>query len=211
MTLRKQGYQKRTHILYYHCSHFNGHYIRLDLLKEQVINGFNNLKSFIKTVLNDYVIKIINKINKEKESKRYDVDTKEYDLAKARKDELDNLISKLLDSYIKGIMPNEAYENMMKKYKAEYDELSEKIKRLEVKLSNNSSNCERISAKQLNYILNIDEKELFNNDLLKSIIKSIRISDIKEEDKIIRNTHIEYYGIGELKDFYEQDSNIYKN
>ena len=107
-------------------------------------------------------------------------------------------------------MPDEAYENMMKKYKAEYDELSEKIKRLEVKLSNNSSNCERISAKQLNYILNIDEKEL-NNDLLKSIIKTIRISDIKEENKIIRNTHIEYYGIGELKDFYEQDSNIYKN
>lgn len=211
MTLRKQGYQKRSHILYYHCSHCNGHYMRLDLLKEQVINDFNNLKSFIASVPNDYVIKIINKINKEKESKRYDVDTKEYDLAKARKDELDNLISKLLDSYMKGIMPDEAYENMMKKYKAEYDELSEKIKRLEVKLSNNNSNFERISAKQLNYILNIDEKELFNNDLLKSIIKTIKISDIKEEDKIIRNTHIEYYGIGELKDFYEQDSNIYKN
>ena len=211
MTLRKQGYQKRSHILYYHCSHCNGHYIRLDLLKEQVINDFNNLKSFIATVPNDYVIKIINKINKERESKRYDVDTKEYDLAKARKDELDNLISKLLDSYMKGIMPDEAYENMMKKYKAEYDELSKNLKRLEVKLSNNSSNCERISAKQLNYIFNIDEKELFNNDLLKSIIKTIKISDIKEEDKIIRNTHIEYYGIGELKDFYEQDSNIYKN
>lgn len=211
MTLRKQGYQKRSHILYYHCSRCNGHYMRLDLLEEQVINDFNNLKSFIASVPNDYVIKIINKINKEKESKRYDVDTKEYNIAKARKDELDNLIAKLLDSYMKGIMPDEAYENMMKKYKAEYDELSEKIKRLEVKLSNNSSNCERISAKQLNYILNIDEKELFNNDLLKSIIKIIRISDIKEEDRIVRNTHIEYYGIGELKDFYEQDSNIYKN
>ena len=64
MTLRKQGYQKRSHILYYHCSYCKGHYMRLDLLKEQVINDFNNLKLFISSVPNDYVIKIINKINK---------------------------------------------------------------------------------------------------------------------------------------------------
>ncbi len=209
MTLRKQGYQKRSHILYYHCSHCNGHYMRLDLLKEQVINDFNNLKSFIKTIPNDYLIQIIHKINKE--SKKYDLDTKKYDLSKTRKNELDNLISKLLDSYMKGIIPEETYENMMKKYKAEYDDISAKIKQLEIKLSNNSFNYEKISAKQLNYILNIDEKKLFSYVLLKSIIKTIKISDIKEEDKIIRNTHIEYYGIGELKDLYEQDSNIYKN
>ena len=40
MTLRKQGYQKRSYILYYHCSHCKGHYIRLDLLKKQVIEDF---------------------------------------------------------------------------------------------------------------------------------------------------------------------------
>lgn len=210
MTLRKQGYQKRSHILYYHCSYCKGHYIRLDLLKEQVIEDFKKLKLFIASIPHDYLVNVINKINKEKESKKLDIDTKDYNLAKIRKDELDNIISKLLDSYSKGIIPDGAYETMMKKYKSEYDELVKKIKKLEVKLSNKDISIEKVSIKQLEYILNIKEDELFNNNLFSSIIKSIKIKDTNVDGKIIRNTHIIYYGLGELKEFYE-GSNICKN
>ncbi len=210
MTLRKQGYQKRSHILYYHCSHCKGHYIRLDLLKKQVIEDFNKLKLFIASIPQDYLVNVINKINKEKESKKLDIDTEEYDLANARKDELDNIISKLLDSYSKGIIPDGAYETMMKKYKSEYDELVKKLSKLEVRLSNKDISIEKISVKQLEYILNIKEYELFSNNLFNSIIKSIKIKDTNVDGKIIRNTHIIYYGLGELKEFYE-GSNICEN
>ena len=210
MTLRKQGYQKRNHILYYHCNYCKGHYIRLDLLKKQVIEDFNKLKLFIASIPHDYLVNVINKINKEKESKKIDIDTKDYTLANTRKDELDNIIFKLLDSYSKGIIPDGAYETMMKKYKSEYDELVKKIKKLEVKLSNKDISIEKVSIKQLEYILNINEDELFNNNLFNSIIKSIKIKDTNVDGKIIRNTHIIYYGLGELKEFYE-GSNICEN
>lgn len=210
MTLRKQGYQKRSHILYYHCSHCKGHYIRLDLLKKQVIEDFNKLKQFIASIPHNYLVNVINKINKDKESKKLDIDIKEYNLATSRKDELDNLIFKLLDSYSKGIIPDGAYETMMKKYKSEYDELVKKLSKLEVRLSNKDISIEKISVKQLEYILNINEDELFNNNLFNSIIKFIKIKDTNVDGKIIRNTHIIYYGLGELKEFYE-GSNICKN
>jgi DNA invertase Pin-like site-specific DNA recombinase len=210
MTLRKQGYQKRSHILYYHCSYCKGHYLRLDLLKKQIIEDFNKLKLFIESIPKNYLINVINKINKEKESLKYDIDTKDFDIANHRKCELVNLISKLLDSYSKGIIPDGAYENMMLNYKSEYDELEKKIKKLEVKLSNKDISIEKVSIKQLDYILSINESEILNNNLLNSIIKSIKIKDTFIDGKIIRNTHIEYYGLGELKEFYE-DSNIYKN
>ena len=211
MTLRKQGAKKYNNVLYYNCRNCKGHYIRLDLLKQQVIEDFRQLKQFISSVPHEYLVNVVNRINKAKESKKYDIDTKDYDLAMHRKEELDNLISKLLDSYSKGIIPDGAYENMMLKYKSEYDELVKKIKKLEVKLSNKDINIEKVSIKQLEYILNINENELLDTNLLNSVIKSIKIQDTNRDGKIIRTTHIEYYGIGELKEYYNESSNICKN
>ena len=44
-----------------------------------------------------------------------------------------------------------------------------------------------------------------------SVIKSIKIQDTNCDGKIIRTTQIEYYGIGELKEYYNESSNICKN
>ena len=40
---------------------------------------------------------------------------------------------------------------------------------------------------------------------------NIKIQDTNCDGKIIRTTHIEYYGIGELKEYYNESSNICKN
>lgn len=211
MTLRKQGYKNRSHILYYHCSHCNGHYIRLDLLKQQVIDDFKELKEFISSVPQDNLVNEINKINKQKAERKNRVDTKEYNSSIERKVQLDNLISKLLDSYTKRIIPDDAYESMMLNYKKEYDEIASKVKKLEGKLTANDTELQKVSMKQLEYILSIKENEILNSDFLNAIIKKIQIQDSQDGEKIIRNTHIEYYSIGKLKELYEQNSNLCQN
>lgn len=208
MTLRKQGYKNRSHILYYHCSHCNGHYIRLDLLKQQVINDFKELKEFISSVPQGELVNEINKINKKKAERKNKVDTKEYTSSIERKVQLDNLISKLLDSYTKGIIPDDVYESMMLNYKTEYDEITSKIKKLEGVLTSNDTEILKVSVKELEYILSINEEEILKSDFLNSVIEKIQIQDSRNEDKTIRNTHIEYYSIGKLKELYEQNSNL---
>lgn len=208
MTLRKQGYKNRSHILYYHCSHCNGHYIRLDLLKQQVIDDFKELKEFISSVPQDNLVNEINKINKQKAEQKNKVDTKEYNSSIKRKVQLDNLISKLLDSYTKGIIPDDVYESMMLNYKIEYDEIASKIKKLEGALATNDTEIQKVSVKELEYILSIKEDEILQSDFLNAMIKKIQIQDTQDGEKTIRNTHIEYYSIGELKELYEQNSNL---
>lgn len=208
MTLRKQGYKNRSHILYYHCSHCNGHYIRLDLLKQQVIDDFKHLQEFISSVPQDELVNEINKINKKKAERKNKIDTKEYNSSVERKVQLDNLISKLLDSYTKGIIPDDVYESMMLNYKKEYDELTSKVKKLEGALTANDTEIQKVSIKELEYILSINEEEILESDFLNSVIKKILIQDSRNDEKTIRNTHIEYYSIGELKELYEQNSSI---
>ncbi|MCI9654244.1 MAG: recombinase family protein [Acholeplasmatales bacterium] len=208
MTLRKQGYKNRSHILYYHCSYCNGHYIRLDLLKQQVINDFKELKEFISSVPQDELVNEINKINKLKAERKNKADTKEYNASIERKVQLDNLISKLLDSYTKGIIPDDVYESMMLNYKTEYDEITSKIKKLEGALATNDTEIQKVSVKELEYILSIKEDEILKREFLNAVIKKIQIQDSQDGEKTIRNTHIEYYSIGELKELYEQNSNL---
>lgn len=208
MTLRKQGYKNRSHILYYHCSHCNGHYIRLDLLKQQVIDDYKCLQEFISSVPQDYLVNEINKINKQKAERKNKVDTKEYNSSIKRKVQLDNLISKLLDSYTKGIIPDDVYESMMLNYKKEYDEITSKIKKLESTLTANDTEIQKVSIKELEYILSIDEEEILKSEFLNAVIKKIQIQDSQDGEKTLRNTRIEYYSIGELKEFYEQNSNL---
>ncbi len=208
MTLRKQGYKNRSHILYYHCSHCNGHYIRLDRLKQQVIDDFKGLKEFISSVPQDNLVNEINNINKQKIERKNRVDIKEYNSSIERKVQLDTLISKLLDSYTKGIIPDDAYESMMLNYKKEYDEISSKVKRLEGTITANDTEIQKVSVKQLEYILSINEDEILKSDFINAMIKKIQIRDTQDGEKTIRNTHIEYYSIGKLKELYEQNSNL---
>ncbi len=208
MTLRKQGYKNRSHILYYHCSHCNGHYIRLDLLKQQVIDDFKHLQEFISSVPQDELVNEINKINKKKAERKNKIDTKEYNSSVERKVQLDSLISKLLDSYTKGIIPDDVYESMMQNYKKEYDELTSKVKKLEGTLTANDTEIQKVSIKELEYILSIEEEEILKREFLNAVIKKIQIQDSQDGEKTIRNTHIEYYSIGELKELYEQNSSI---
>lgn len=208
MTLRKQGYKNRSHILYYHCSHCNGHYIRLDLLKQQVIDDYKCLQEFIFSVPQDNLVNQINKINEKKAERKNKVDTKEYNSSVERKVQLDSLISKLLDSYTKGIIPDDVYESMMLNYKKEYDEITSKIKKLESTLTANDTEIQKVSIKELEYILSIDEEEILKSEFLNAVIKKIQIQDSQDGERTIRNTHIEYYSIGELKELYEQNSNL---
>ena len=99
----------------------------------------------------------------------------------------------------------------MIKYKKEYDDIVVKIKKLESNLAAKDTEIEKVSVKQLECILSIEDDELLNPDFLNCIIKKIQIKDTQDGNKIIRNTHIEYYSIGELKEIYEQNSNICEN
>ncbi|MDE5856605.1 MAG: hypothetical protein K2H06_06120, partial [Anaeroplasmataceae bacterium] len=125
-----------------------------------------------------------------------------------------DLMKKLLDTYTSGILPDEAYQSMMKDYKKEYDELFCQSKILKTKIENAKSfSDEKLSEQQLSFLLSIDANHLFEEHLLKSIIKSIRIYEKNEEGKTVKTILIEYFGIGVLKELYydKQSRNLCKN
>ena len=97
---------------------------------------------------------------------------------------------------------------MMLNYKKEYDEITSKIKKLESTLIANDTEIQKVSIKELEYILSIDEEEILKSEFLNAVIKKIQIQDSQDGEKTLRNTRIEYYSIGELKEFYEQNSNL---
>ncbi|MDE5546307.1 MAG: hypothetical protein K2I88_02460, partial [Anaeroplasmataceae bacterium] len=72
---------------------------------------------------------------------------------------------------------------------------------------------EKSSEQQLSFILSIDANHLFEEHLLKSIVKSIRIYEKKEEGKTVKIILIEYFGIGVLKELYydKQNRNLCQN
>ncbi len=213
--LRRQSKSKRH---YFYCGKetkgCGGHYIPLTVLQDLILKDFEDLQSFISSVPKEILISKLNQINQQKNSNQIAIYQKENTKYEKRLNHLTDLMKKLLDTYASGILPDEAYQSMMKDYKKEYDEIFSQSKNLKTKIENAKSfTDEKVSEQQLSFLLSIDANHLFEEHLLKSIVKSIRIYEKYEEGKKVKTILIEYFGIGVLKELYydKQSRNLCKN
>ncbi|MCM1556715.1 MAG: recombinase family protein [Anaeroplasma bactoclasticum] len=199
--LRRQSKSKQH---YFYCAKetkgCGGHYIPLTVLQDLISNDFKDLQTFISTVPKEILITKLNQINQQKNNNQIAIYQKENTKHEQRLKYLTNLMKKLLDTYALGILPDDAYQSLMKDYKKEYDEISSQSKILKTKIENiKPYTYEIVSKQQLSFLLNIDANQLFEQQLLKNIVKSIRIYEKNEEGNTEKTILIEYYGIGVLK------------
>lgn len=213
--LRRQSKNKEH---YFYCAKESkgcgGHYILLTVLQDLIMKDFKDLQSVISSAPKEILLSKLNQINQQKNSNQIAIYQKENTKHEKRLNHLTDLMKKLLDTYASGILPDEAYQSMMKDYKKEYDTIFSQSKILKTKIENAKSfTDEKLSEQQLSFIFSIDANHLFEEHLLKSIVKSIRIYEKNEEGKKVKTVLIEYYGIGVLKELYydEQSGNLCKN
>ncbi|MCM1130408.1 MAG: recombinase family protein [Roseburia sp.] len=199
--LRQQSRSKQH---YFYCAKetkgCGGHYIPLTVLQDLISNDFKDLQSFISIVPKEILITKLNQINQQKNNNQIAIYQKKNTKHEQRLKYLTNLMKKLLDTYALGILPDDAYQSLMKDYKKEYDEISSQSKILKTKIENiKPYTYEIVSKQQLSFLLNIDANQLFEQQLLKNIVKSIRIYEKNEEGNKEKTILIEYYGLGVLK------------
>ncbi len=156
--LRRQSKSKEH---YFYCAKetkgCGGHYIPLTVLQDLILKDFKDLQSFISSAPKEILISKLNQINQQKNSDQIAIYQKENTKHEKRLNHLTDLMKKLLDTYTSGILPDEAYQSMMKDYKKEYDELFGHSKILKTKIENAKSFAdEKSSEQQLSFILSID-------------------------------------------------------
>lgn len=188
---------------YYRCEKASGgcggHTIKVDDLKKLVSDDFLNVQELLRKLPKE---KFIEEINKSKKSvSTFDSSSIEVEQITKRLSELDNIISKLIDSYSKQIIPEATYIKMMKKYKEEYEQLEAKTKRFKEK----KSIKKELSIDDLiRNILSIKVADIYKNHAVQNIISKIYLS---EEDKHTE-LRIEYYSIGTLGGILNESGNL---
>ncbi len=204
MILRKQGNNKYKEQYYFHCAKDNGgcggHYFRLEMLKELIFNDFKNMLDKVVTTSYIAVISMLNHLNLEKKIENQILERKQLERTKKRLQELQFLISTLLETYSKHLLPEDSYQSLLKEYKKEYVEQTIKEKALSENIGiSNISEFEKTSRRQLDSIIALETYDLFEGGLLRKIISSIKIYDTKKENQTIRTIQIKYCDLGILK------------
>lgn len=191
-TLRYKNYtegEKKVPRYICRCNSCTNHtHIKASLIEQIAINEVTNLYNkivvdeakFLQFCSNYYANMKSNKKNDDLENIQEEMDSGNKRLA-----ELENIISKLFESRINEDIPQVIYENMMKKYKKEADEITITLDELAKKISNMQNKTEthymddaqafveRLKGIDLN---NLTRKELLN------IFESITITKINKNN-----------------------------
>lgn len=192
---------------YYRCEAktggCGGHNIRVEKLKELVLNDFINLQQMISNIPKNELIKIVEEANEKSKTKQLSKSHLELETINKRLKELDKMINKLIDSYSKDIIAEDSYQRLMLKYKKEYEELSFKERKYiqcnEEKVKKDTMSFEE----QLEFILSINSEDLYDNNMISKIVKTIYIKEEiinNQKEQIIT---IEYYNLGVITKYYE--------
>ena len=191
---------------YYRCESktggCGGHNIRVDKLKELVLEDFKNLQEILNNIPKEEIKNILIKENDKLNSKHITKSTLELESINKRINELDNVINKLIDSYSKKIIPELTYQKLMIKYKSEYEELLTKERKYKT-INNNQRVTNLTLDEQLDFILSIDNDNFYEDNLVSKIVKNIYIKEETINNKKEQTITIEYFNLGALTKYYE--------
>ena len=207
LKLRKNSHKiEKYNFYYYRCESktggCGGHNIRVDKLKELVLEDFKNLQEILNNIPKEEIKNILIKENDKLNSKHITKSTLELESINKRINELDNVINKLIDSYSKKIIPELTYQKLMIKYKSEYEELL--TKEIKYKTINNNQRVTNLTLdEQLDFILSIDNDNFYEDNLVSKIVKNIYIKEETINNKKEQTITIEYFNLGALTKYYE--------
>lgn len=208
LKLRKNTHKiEKYNFYYYRCESktggCGGHNIRVEKLKELVLEDFKSLQQMLREIPKEKLLKLIKLENEKTKSKDLSKSSLELEAITKRLNDLDNMINKLIDSYSNNIITDVSYQRLMIKYKNEYEELLTK----ERKYKANSNNEVRVNSlsleEQLEFMLSIDGEDLYDNDLVSKIVKTIYLKEVVVDNKKEQTITIEYFNLGALTRYYE--------
>ena len=207
LKLRKNSHKiEKYNFYYYRCESktggCGGHNIRVDKLKELVLEDFKNLQEILNNIPKEEIKNILIKENDKLNSKHITKSTLELESINKRINELDNVINKLIDSYSKKIIPELTYQKLMIKYKSEYEELLTKERKYKT-INNNQRVTNLTLDEQLDFILSIDNDNFYEDNLVSKIVKNIYIKEETINNKKEQTITIEYFNLGALTKYYE--------
>ncbi len=207
LKLRKNSHKiEKYNFYYYRCESktggCGGHNIRVDKLKELVLEDFKNLKNILTKIPKEEIKNILIKENDKLNSKHITKSTLELESINKRINELDNMINKLIDSYSKNIIPELTYQKLMIKYKSEYEDLLTKERKYKT-INNNQRVTNLTLDEQLDFILSIDSDNFYEDNLVSKIVKTIYIKEETINNKKEQTITIEYFNLGALTKYYE--------
>ena len=207
LKLRKNNHKlEKYNFYYYRCESktggCGGHNIRVDKLKELVLEDFKNLQEILNNIPKEEIKNILIKENDKLNSKHITKSTLELESINKRINELDNVINKLIDSYSKNIIPEITYQKLMIKYKSEYEDLLTKERKYKT-INNNQRVTNLTLDEQLDFILSIDSDNFYEDNLVSKIVKTIYIKEEIINNKKEQTITIEYFNLGALTKYYE--------
>ena len=207
LKLRKNNHKlEKYNFYYYRCESktggCGGHNIRVDKLKELVLEDFKNLQEILNNIPKEEIKNILIKENDKLNSKHITKSTLELESINKRINELDNVINKLIDSYSKNIIPEITYQKLMIKYKSEYEDLLTKERKYKT-IKDNQRVTNLTLNEQLDFILSIDSDNFYEDNLVSKIVKTIYIKEETINNKKEQTITIEYFNLGALTKYYE--------
>lgn len=133
--------QGNPEIKYFNCSNYKGnrgscistHYIRVDFLEQVVLGEIKRLTKYAVHYEDDFLEAIIGSSKQNTELERK-LKQKELAALQARDEELDRLFERIYEDNLSGKLSDERFSKMSRRYEAEQQELSEKMKILHSEL-----------------------------------------------------------------------------
>ncbi len=133
-----------------------------------------------------------------------------------KNDELDKLISTLIEAKAKDEIPSSTYQKLMKQYSEEKNEVEDKLIKLsenpKIKQIEQQEDYYQQSKKIIELFESIKDEELLSREIISSTIKSVIITTkqlSKNSHNIISQMNITYYAINQmLEGFINECSNI---
>ena len=138
--------QGNPEIKYFNCSNYKGnrgtctstHYVRVDFLEEVVLGEIRRLTKFASLYEDEFVKAVIGHSQQAEQTDRK-LKEKELKTLLARDEELDGLFERIYEDNVSGKLSDDRFAKMSRRYEAEQNELSEKIKKLRSEMEKQSS------------------------------------------------------------------------
>lgn len=151
---------------------------KLDLMSKIIFDSIWRDKEKILEITNNYLDSAIKKIN--------DEDTpNELDMLRKRKDNINNKLNRLLDSYLNEIISKENFIDKKKELENESKEVSELIDELEKKPITKNTLIEKLTSLKKNIEVNLNfNKNEISDELIDNLVEKIIVYNNRYEWKL---------------------------
>lgn len=193
--------RKHDSVFEYLCKNYvnncSGHTIRVSELDERVKYGLLRMKKIILSNEEEFRRQAI-EFTKKNEPNNANTDEVIIESLMTRDRVLDNLIEKVIEKNLSGLLASSTSDSLLKKYKAEKDDIAAKLKELkkQTEEKKNDISYEKQADMLIELLKVVDEDIEIDNLLITSIISRIEVKSQPRDGKWnVKFTDIEFLGL----------------